>query len=151
MRQQANSDLWDNYKITYKVSEKDTSTVVFIHKEEKRGWKFFLFFFVHVVVVQREKLSKCAHSVQCIVNYDESCSEKRSRRALAVSCTSHWRRTCSLAGSSVGHRCSKLHLAGDNSHMHQRLTYSKYCHLDTGFVRQDRQHSSMQAAFCWEG
>ena len=35
MKQQANSDLWDSYKITYKVSEKDIA--VLVHKEVKRG------------------------------------------------------------------------------------------------------------------
>ena len=82
---------------------------------------------------------------------DESCSEMRSQRGFAVCTSQHWRHTCSLVGSSVRHRCSKLHLAGDSSPTDQRLTYSKYCHLDTHFVRQDRRHSSMRAAFCWEG
>ena len=77
-----------------------------------------------------------------LINYDESFSEKRSRRGLAVSCTSqHWRCTCSLAGSSVGHRCSKLHLVGDSSPIGLKLVRSTCCHLDTRSVHPDRRRS----------
>ena len=60
MRQQNNSDLLDSYKMTYKVSEKDTSALV--HKEVKKGggkledkkdpFVFYFIFFASITTPQ---------------------------------------------------------------------------------------------------
>ena len=52
-----------------------------------------------------------------------------------------WCRMCSLAGSSVGHRCSKRHLVEDSSPIDLKLVRSTFYHLDTCSVHQDRRRS----------
>ena len=98
-------------------------------------------YYYNIAVVQKEKVGYALRSMHTF-NYDESCSEMRSRRGLSVSYTFQLRRRmCSLAGSSVGHRCSKRHSVEDSSPIDLNLVRSTFYHLDTCSVHQDRRRS----------